>query len=128
VLILINKSASFFKSASQRGEERPAKYLKRVVTGRDKDNSPQYRYLRTPEEVEAYERKHKKDKDEKKDTKETHEKQKREHYKIRKEAGGDKDPKSRDTDRKNKNLYILTAKDKKREDITNKVKKGLYVL
>lgn len=38
-------------------------YLKRVVTGVDADGSPQYRYIRTQEELKAYEAKHGKDDD-----------------------------------------------------------------
>jgi hypothetical protein len=54
-----------------RGSEKGGKYLMRVVTGTDKDGSPQYRYLRTPEEVAAY-------RGNKDDKKITHEKQAKE--------------------------------------------------
>lgn len=105
---LFISDSAIFKSKEQRGEAVGGSYIKRVITGRDKDNSPQYRYLRTQEEVEAYEKNHK---DEKKDTKVTHEEQKKESKKIKdKTAKKDEDKPS-----------LLVSKDKK------KVEKSLYV-
>ena len=108
MLILIDKSASFSKSASQRGEDRGGKYLMRVITGRDKDNSPQYRYIRSEEELASYKKRHK-------DTKITHEDQKKEAYKIKEKAEGspeksaEKDKVEDDKEKKTKKF-----KDKKR--------------
>lgn len=47
------------KAAANRGEERGGSYLKRIVTGTDKDGSPQYRYFRKVAELKAWEKKHK---------------------------------------------------------------------
>lgn len=119
MLILINKLASFSKSTSQRGEDRGGKYLMRVITGKDKDGSPQYRYIRSEEELKAYKKRHK-------DTKITHEDQKKKAGEIENKAKESKDDSSEDKDQKSKKEkkpYILDSK--KKED---KVKKGVYVI
>lgn len=100
------------KAKSELGKEKGGKFLRRVVSGKDKDGSPQYRYLRTEAEVAAYERNHKSDKD-KEDSKETHEKQKREHKEI--------EEKTDNKEKKEKQKPSLLVKDKK------KVEKSLYV-
>ena len=58
-------STDLNKAPSEQGEALGGQYLRRVVTGTTKDGRPQYRYLRTKEEVAAYdkEQKHKKKKD-----------------------------------------------------------------
>lgn len=72
------------KAKSERGKEKGGTYLRRVATGKkDKDGSPTYRYLRTQEEVAAYERNHKKDTDEDDEKKVTHEDQKAHHEDIK---------------------------------------------
>jgi hypothetical protein len=102
---------NLIKAKAERGKEKGGSWLKRVVTGTDKDGSPQYRYLRTADEVAAYEKNHgESEKEDKADTKKTHEKQKREHKEIEEK-----------TDSKEKKKPSLLVKDKK------KVEKSLYV-
>mgnify|MGYP003541908989 CR=1 FL=1 len=43
------------KGNKKRGDVRGGGYIKRVVTGQDKDGSPQDRYIRSQEELDAYE-------------------------------------------------------------------------
>lgn len=96
------------KAASERGVQRSEHhYLKRVVTGKDKDGSPQYRYLKTQEEVEAYESKNGKKKI-------THEKQSKDHEKIKEDTDNKKEKKD------DKPSLIVKKKEKK-------VEKSLYV-
>lgn len=38
------------------GDEAGGSYIRRIVTGTTKDGRPQYRYLRSKEEVEAYDK------------------------------------------------------------------------
>lgn len=63
--------------AAEQGDQVGGQYLRRIVTGTTKDGRPQYRYLRSKEEVAAYETQQKnkkggkdkeKDKDKKEDT------------------------------------------------------------
>jgi hypothetical protein len=131
MFIVILEGSKFEKSTSQRGEDRGGKYLMRVVTGKDKDNSPQYRYIRSEAELEAYKKRHK-------DTKITHEDQKKESHSREEKAEGssektaeekkvedEKDSKTKKfkKDKKDKkNLFVQDSKNVK------KVKKSLYVL
>jgi len=59
----------------KQGDQVGGSYIKRIITGETKDGRPQYRYLRSKEEVEAYENEQSKKrkggsdkKDEEKDT------------------------------------------------------------
>ena len=61
------REALLIKASSaeaDRGELRGGNYIRRIVTGFDKDGSPQYRYLRTQDDDKD------KDDDDKKDKKE----------------------------------------------------------
>jgi hypothetical protein len=70
-LLVLYKGVVHKDDYKNRGSEKGGKYIMRVVTGTDKDGSPQYRYLRTQEEVDAY-------RGNKKSKKITHEKQTKE--------------------------------------------------
>ena len=50
----VERRSVHLKRQKTRGELRGGNYIRRVVTGTDKDGSPQYRYIRTPEEYESY--------------------------------------------------------------------------
>lgn len=96
--------------ADQVGDVREGSYIKRVVTGTDKDGSPQYRYLRSKEEVDAWESGQSNKEDQKKQgkNKDLKEKVSKEHKESKeKQEGGE-----------SKKLLL----DKKK-----KVKKSLYV-
>ena len=58
-------------SPTEAGDQVGGQYIRRIVTGTTKDGRPQYRYLRTKEEVAAYDSeqssKKKQDKDKDKD-------------------------------------------------------------
>lgn len=54
------------KGNKKRGDVRGGGYIKRVVTGTDKDGSPQYRYIRSQEALDAWEENQRKNKPEKK--------------------------------------------------------------
>jgi hypothetical protein len=88
--LVIRKSVKRPTDYKNRGSEKGGKYIMRVVTGTDKDGSPQYRYLRTQEEVEAYQ-------GDKSSKKVTHEKQEERAKKV-------------------KNKLLAVKKDKKKED------------
>lgn len=100
------------KAKAELGKEKGGKYLKRLQTGTDADGSPQYRYIRTEEELESYQKKHKDDKKEK-DTKKTHEKQKREHKEIEEETDS-KEPKKKPS---------LLVKDKKKVEKSHVIRR-----
>lgn len=53
-VVVLRKAIKRPTDYKNRGSEKGGKYIMRVVTGTDKDGSPQYRYLRTQAEVEAY--------------------------------------------------------------------------
>jgi hypothetical protein len=61
------------EKAVDRGIMRPSSrgYLKRVVTGKDADGSPQYRYIRTQEALDAWEENQRKNKPDSKKEKKT---------------------------------------------------------
>lgn len=50
------------KGNKERGEVRGGKFLRRIRNGTEKDGSPQYRYIRSQEELDAYEASKKKNK------------------------------------------------------------------
>ena len=50
----VERRSVHLKRQKTRGELRGGNYIRRVVTGSDKDGSPQYRYIRTPEEYKRY--------------------------------------------------------------------------
>lgn len=67
-------------SNKKRGDVRGGSYIKRIVTGQDKDGSPQYRYIRSQAELDAYEASQKKNKPKKdKDKNKLKEKVNKEH-------------------------------------------------
>src|SRR4051812_31672599 len=70
------------KGNKKRGDVRGGEYIKRVVTGTDKDGSPQYRYIRSQEALDAWEenqRKNKPGKDKKPTKNDLSDKVKKEH-------------------------------------------------
>lgn len=102
-----------------RGQLRGGTYLKRVVTGTDKDGSPQYRYLRTKEEVEAYEAS---------DSAKTHEEQLDDDSSLKeKREKEEKESKKKET--KKPSLFVDSKKKKKKnKDDDKKVKKSSLFL
>lgn len=104
------------KSQVPRGEEAGGSYLRRIVTGKDADGSPQYRYIRSQEELDAYEAnqsKHKsKKKKNKKDDNDLQEKVEKEHKKsslLIRDKHKDKDESSKKKSIK-KSFYIKVTK------------------
>lgn len=93
------------KGNKKRGDVRGGEYIKRVVTGTDKDGSPQYRYIRTQEALDAWEANQRKNKPEKKkgDKSDLSDKVKREHQ--------DSTDKIRNKDKKTeKSLFVKAGK------------------
>lgn len=98
---VIKKSGDQSKNPMKvRGDERGGGYLKRVVTGKDKDGSPQYRYIRTQEELDAWEKNQAKNK--KKDKKE------------------DKPSLKEKVTKEHKKYTLLSRKTKKKDEETKK--------
>ena len=86
----------------KRGEVRNTTALKRIVTGVDKDGSPQYRYIRTQEALDAWEENQKKNKpkDGKKDKPDLKEKVGKEHKDSTEKV------KDKDKDKTEKCLFV----------------------
>lgn len=104
--------------ADQTGDVRDGSYIKRVVTGTDKDGSPQYRYLRTKEEVDAWESGKSNKVDQKKQSKDSSLKEKldKEQKKSKKKTQGGS---------AKRNLLLGKKGNKKKK--AKKVKKSLFV-
>lgn len=103
------------KSDASQGDQLGGQYLRRIVTGTTKDGRPQYRYLRSKEEVAAYETEQKqsgkdKGKDKKKEAPSLKDKLKDEQKETKQKQAEGRNPslflKDKKTTKKSLSIYL----------------------